>query len=160
VARDALRLRSTGKRGTFPKFSLSGAGLPTGWYLICHWRHEFTDAELQKLSVGGEVVACFVEEHVMVSRAAGWKDGRELWSVTHDAEKDLSHLDVRGTPPPQFARIRDELTAKQTPDTCDNIFDIPVSLAADIAGFRYDEHLDVDFEVLEGPSFMSRIFGK
>ena len=96
----------------------------------------------------------------MVSKAAGWKDGRELWSVTHEAEKDLHHLDARGTPPPQFARIRDELTAKQTPDACDYIFDIPVSLAADIADLRYDEQRDIKFEVLEAPSFFSRIFGR
>ncbi|HSU52524.1 MAG TPA: hypothetical protein VLT36_00535 [Candidatus Dormibacteraeota bacterium] len=157
--RKVLRLVPTGRHGTFPEFRFSGAILPTGWYLVCLWRHEFSDAELRPLSEGDEVVACFVEEHVMVSKAAGWKDGRETWAVAHEAEKNLKHLDVRGAPPPQFARIRDELFAQQTPDTCDYIFDIPVSLAADLVDFRYDERPDVDFEILERPSLLRRIFG-
>ncbi len=163
MVREAFGLRPTGKHGTFRSAKFSGAMLPSGWYLVCLNRHEFSDAQMRQLSSGdGEVVACFVEEHVMVSKAAGWKDGRELWAVTYESVlvKNPFVLDVRGTPPPQFARIRDGLFAKQTPDTCDYIFDIPVSLAADIVGFRYDERSEVDFEVLEKPSFFSRMFGR
>jgi len=34
------------------------------------------------------VVTCFVEEHVMISRATGWNDGQLRWSVKHDVLKD------------------------------------------------------------------------
>src|SRR5436309_2155175 len=41
--------------------------------------------EMRRLSRGCEAIACFVEEHVMVSRAAGWKDGEQVWCVSHFA---------------------------------------------------------------------------
>lgn len=154
-----FRVRATGQRGTFPEHRFSGTMLPTDWYLVCQWKHEFSNTEMQKLSQSGEVVGCFVEEHVMVSKAAGWKDGRQLWSVTHELEKDSKHLDVQGTPPSQFARIRDDLFAKQTAGDCDYIFDIPVALAADLTGFRYDKRPDTDFEVLKRSSLLG-IFWK
>jgi hypothetical protein len=158
--REILHLRSTGRRGYFPEFKFSGASLPTGWYLVCEWHHEFTDAELARLSENGEVVACFVEEHAMVSRAAAWKDGRQVWAVVHDAELDLRHLEVQGTPPPQFADIRDEMLAKPAPDVCDYVFNIPVSLVADLTGFRYDERPNTRFEVLERFSWFKAQFGR
>lgn len=98
----------------------------------------------------------------MVSKAAGWKDGRMLWSVLYESAlvKNPFNFDVRGAPPPQFSHIRDELFAKQTPDTCDYISDIPVALMADIVGFRYDKKHDIDFEILERRSLLSRIFDK
>ena len=96
----------------------------------------------------------------MVSTAAGWDDGRESWSVTHDAQVDLKHLEVRGEPPREFARIRDELFAKQTEDTCDYIFDIPVEVAAEVVGFRYDERQEVSFNVLKRSSLFRRMLRK
>ena len=110
----------------------------------------------------------------MVSKATGWKDGQMVWSVTHDAQKDKRHLDVQGTPPAEFAAIRDGLFAKQTPG-CDYIFDIPVETARSITGYRHDQ--DVPglsgevFEVLAGappqssappkkPTFFGRLFGR
>ncbi len=104
----------------------------------------------------------------MVSKATGWRDGKIIWSVTHDAQKDRKHLEVHGEPPPQFTTIRDELSAKDMPKVCDYLFDIPVETARSVAGYRHDE--DVPglsgevFEVLEAatqkkPSFFKRLFG-
>src|ERR1044071_5183864 len=65
--------------------------LPSGWFLVIQGRHEFKNDEVRQLSLGGEVIACFVEEHVMGSRAAGWRDGRQVWSVTqgrHEFKND------------------------------------------------------------------------
>jgi len=49
----------------------------------------------------------------MASKASEWKDGKEIWVVTHDSERADKHLDVRGDVPPQFAGIRDRLLAAQ-----------------------------------------------
>jgi hypothetical protein len=158
VVRKELRLQSTGEYHQYTKATFTGVKLPGEWYLILHRQHEFTDAELQNLSASCEVIALFVEEHVMVSKAACWKNGEEIWWVMHDSDKDLMHLDARGSLPPQYARIRDELLAKRlVPNPCDYIFDIPVSLVADITGFRYDENHELPFEVLKGPSLLRRI---
>jgi hypothetical protein len=143
--------------------SIVGALLPSGWHVISHGRHEFTDEEVARHSQGCEVVACFVEEHVMVSRAAHWKDGREIWTVAHDSQEDLSHLDVRGEPPASFPAVRDRLTKEQEGDgDVDFIFDIPVTLAAEVTGYRYDDRPDVTLEILEAverPSWFKRLFG-
>jgi hypothetical protein len=154
----ALGLRATAKPGNYHESRFSGAMTPTGWYLVCQRRHEATAAEMGRLSEGCEAAACFVEEHVMFSSASGWKDGREIWCVVHEAARDSTHLEVRGTPPPRFAAIRDELFAKQTLETCDYIFDIPVSVFADLTGFRHDARAALEFEALERPSWFARMF--
>ncbi len=76
-----------------------GANLPTGWYLVSFKRKELGADILTKLSSMAEVVYCFVEDHVMFSRASGWKDGKFLWSVTHDREKGIYHLEIKGDAP-------------------------------------------------------------
>ena len=103
----------------------------------------------------------------MVSRATGWKDGQLRWSVTHDAQKGLLHLDVQGELPPEFAAIRDgKLTEQAAGDRdVDYLFDIPVEMARSVAGYRHDEDVPglsgAVFEVLappKEPSFLKRFF--
>ena len=171
AVRDELGFRPSGQREAIPEADLSAVAMPSGWYLIVsnHSEHIGSNAILQRLSSsGGELVTCFVEEHVMVSKATGWKDGQMVWSVAHDAQKDKRHLDVQGTPLPEFTAIRDGLFAKQTPG-CDYIFDVPVETARSIVGYRHDEDVaglsgDV-FEVLvdatpKKASFFKKLFGR
>ncbi|HSY19870.1 MAG TPA: hypothetical protein VK815_16120 [Candidatus Acidoferrales bacterium] len=161
AVRDALGLRPTGQREEFPESDLCAAELPGGWYLIVsdHTEHVAPDAILQTLSAGGELVTCFVEEHVMASAAAGWQDGRKLWSVTRDAQRGGDHLAAEGDLPPEYAAIRDRLLAKQRDEDlekppanrrlqrksgdfsqmrCDYIFSIPVELAQALTGYTHD----------------------
>lgn len=153
--RDRLGFRPTGEREEFPESELSAAHLPNGWYVIVsdHTEQVASEDELQKLSASGcELVTCFVEEHVMVSAATGWKDGRKIWSISHESPKGQRHLDVQGEPPLEFPKIRDTWVAKTDPGV-DYIFEIPVAVAASVAGYRYDRSVpglsgDV-FEVLE-----------
>src|ERR1035441_6535497 len=65
-------LKNVGKE--YCKTPFCGGALPSGWYLVIHGRHEFANDEARRLSRGCEVIACFVEEHVMLSSASGWKD--------------------------------------------------------------------------------------
>jgi hypothetical protein len=167
---DELAFRPTGKREEIPESDFSAVEMPSGWYLIVsdHTEQVCPDTVLQRLSSSGrELVTCFVEEHVMVSRATGWREGRMMWSVTHDAQKGLKHLEVQGEPPPQFTAIRDELSARDTPNV-DYLFDVPVETARSVVGYRHDG--DVPglsgevFEVLEStapkrPSFFKKLFG-
>lgn len=134
---------------------------------------EASDPFLASLSAGCEVVCCFLEEHVMVSRAAGWKDGDRLWSVLHDGqEDDVGDLQVVGAPPPELATIEAAARAEQraTPEGVDFVFDVPVDLAKALTGFRHDE-LEREYELLEPvperdatpgrrPSLLARLFGR
>jgi hypothetical protein len=158
VLRD-FGLKNVGKQ--YHKTPFCGGVLPAGWFLVVHGRHEFTNDEVQRLSRGGEVVACFVEEHVMVSRAAGWKDGQQIWCVTHDAQESDRHLEVEGEPPAGFAAIRDRLTKQQEEDGgADFIWDIPVDLAKEITGYSHEETPEITLDNFVKPTFFQRVFGR
>jgi hypothetical protein len=77
--------------------------------------------------------------------------------VGHDANQGLWHLDVDGAPPPQFAGIRSRLEEQQRRENAvdraiDYLFEIPVSTAVSVAGFRYNHDMpelgERPFEVL------------
>ena len=85
---DALALRGTGTREEIPESDITGTALPGGWYMVASNRDGLRlteEAALGRLSRVGEVVMCFVEEHVMCSFAACWCDGQLVWSVYHDS---------------------------------------------------------------------------
>lgn len=169
--RDELSFGTTGAREEIPESDLTAVEMPNGWFLIVANRtgQVASDAAMRQLSSSGnELVTCFVEEHVMVSSATGWKDGQLRWSVTHDAQQGLEHLDVQGEPPPEFAGIRAQKLAEQAADdgAADWLFEIPVETARSVVGYRHDA--DVPglsgevFEVLvrpQKPSFFKRLFG-
>lgn len=152
-------LRNAGKEPC--KTPFCGGSLPGGWFLVVHGRHEFTNDEVRSLSRGGEVVACFVEEHVMVSRAAAWKDRVQVWCVTHDAQEGDDHLEVEGEPPAGFSAIRDRRILQQKEEGgADFMWNIPVDLAKEIAGYSHEETPGIAFDNFVKPTFFQRMFGR
>jgi hypothetical protein len=153
VRRD-LRLIPTGERQEFPEAPFVGAALPGGWSLIVANRdHRFGEEELlARLSVGGETVACLVEDHSMVSQASGWKAGRHIWSVFHDGSDGRGRPEQEGEVPAEFAPILKALEEEQRGgyDDVDYLYDAPAELAKALVGFRHDQRLpDVSYEVLK-----------
>lgn len=139
-----LCLRPTGARAEIPETAADGAALPGGWYLVVSNRDELKlteEATLKSLSYLGEAIACFVEEHVMVSTAMCYSKGAWIWTVKHDAQKGADHLRALGKPPAEFAAIRDRLLKEQAEGDADvdYVFEIPVELAQALTGFRHDE---------------------
>ncbi len=91
-----------------------GTWLPTGWYKIHDFDCMLREAELSpRITWGGEVVTCFVDERVMVSMASCWKDARRIWSITHDSEQGNDHLELEGDLPAEFTPIHARLSASQ-----------------------------------------------
>jgi hypothetical protein len=139
------------------------ADLPTGWYLVQRKGYECRDnAVWTRLSSGCEVVSLFVEEHVMVSHVCGWKDGRRLWSVGYDSEKDAQHLEANGDVPSEYAEIAGRV--RGDPDAgIGTFFGVPCELAATLTGYCYDapmkEQVVASFDVLTRPSLLKRLFG-
>lgn len=160
VILDALKLQPTGEREEVVESALVGAVLPGGWYAVIANRsgHELTrEGVLTRLSQGAELVRVDVEEHVMVSLVEGWRDGVRHWSVLHDGQGGLDHLETCGTPPESFKAVRDMLLDRQrgaggAEADVDFLFDVPVELARTIAGYRHDEDIPgggaMPFEVL------------
>src|SRR2546421_2194555 len=91
-----LNVYPTGTWEEFLESKIAGAQLPGGWYLVVFSRKEIGEKLLKKLSSRGELVYCFVEEHVMVSSSAYWSHEKMTWSVIHDAQKGLRDLQVAG----------------------------------------------------------------
>ncbi len=95
-----------------------------------------------------------VEEHVMFSYASGWSDGMKLWSVLHESEQSIDHLETTGDLPAAFASIRDRLRAEQQQAggeaaDLDHVFDVPVELAKALTGYCHNEARDdAAFELL------------
>lgn len=175
---EELGFRRTGQWLELPEAPLTAATLPNGWYLLVsdHTAYVASDSVLEHLTLNAEAVTCFVEEHVMFSSATGWKNGCRCWSLNHDVQHGIEHLDAEGELPPSFNSIRDRLFSKQKEENtrkagvrrpllrkrvysvhemaCDYIFDIPVELAAELTGYRHDRDIPgltgQPFEVLAG----------
>jgi hypothetical protein len=160
TVRAELGVHATGQSIAFPAPHIAGATLPGSWYLVQRNRYECHDDTVPgRLSVGCEVISLFVEEHIMVSRLSGWKDGRRLWSVVHDSEKGDQHLEASGDLPSDFAPIRDEVRARSNEMPH---FAIPCRLAEKLTGYRYDAPAkeQIAFEVLALPPWWKRIFAR
>jgi hypothetical protein len=163
-----LRLSATHAWEEIPESEIVGASLPTGWYLVLFNQKEMDDNDLEKLSSLGDVVYCLVEDHVMFSRASGWKRGKLQWSVTHDCEEGRYHLEVEGTAPSSLQSIRAEVIAKQDVAggenaNVDHVYDAPAQLAKSLTGFRHDEDIsgtkEHPFQVLQKKGFFGRFLG-
>ncbi|MCR6477263.1 hypothetical protein NU688_13970 [Variovorax sp. ZS18.2.2] len=151
-------LRATGVREELPESDFCGVDLPSGWFLVFINSADsalHSDASLRKLSLRGEVFACEIEEHVMVSAVSCWRNGSLAWSAVHDAERGLLDLEETGTLPEELPSIRARALAQHEADAdgeVDYMFEVPVELAQAAVGFRYDQDIkgagDEPFEVL------------
>jgi len=121
-----------------------------GWVFVVSPDCEFASRErVAAASRGGAAIGAYLEEHVMVSGAFGATDGRLVWSVQHDPEHGVEHLDIWGEPPPALPEIRARLLAQQEADTEDEVdfvFDAPTDLAATVCGFNPNQ-FDADVEM-------------
>lgn len=96
------------------------------------------------LSLGGEVVTCAIEEHVMYAAASCWKNGEEIWRVVHEGDKSIDHLVSQGAPPSQLPQLRQraqEAIGNEAGEEypVDYFFELTANLARDLVGFRHDE---------------------
>ncbi len=107
--------------------------------------HPFTEEDvLSKLSKECFAVVCQVEEHVMASAAFAYQNGKKVWDVTHESELGKRHLLESGQLPSEYLQVRDTLIKEQDVGDreahgVDYIWDIPVTLAYEVVGFRHDD---------------------
>ncbi|HEX5104526.1 MAG TPA: hypothetical protein VFV87_11975 [Pirellulaceae bacterium] len=143
---DELGLRSTGEFADVPDSPIVGTLVPTGWFVV-YYNRIIGDGDVKALSAGCEIITCDIEEHVMYSGAAYWRNCRQIWSVVHQSVQGLDHLRTVGELPLEFVAIRDKLITESrltrgTELAADYVFDIPIELAKAITGFRHDEDIE------------------
>lgn len=140
----ATGMRDTGVVDEVNEAPFSCAEIPTGWTVLYSNNYLYAPSRhLKRLSRNRRILACISEEHVMFSAASLYVNGDEAWAVYHYPQSGLFDLSVSGNPPAQFVDIRDRQIEKQRQaggetSMVDHVFDIPIALAADICGYRYD----------------------
>ena len=141
---DEFGVRQTGQYEEIPESPVTGAMLPSGSYLL-YINDEIVpdDRVFRRLSKNASLIACHVNETVMNSYTSSWVEGVEKWSVFHDAQQGIKHLETTGIIPEQLKPIQEKLFAEQggSEDT-DYIFDIPIELFAALGGIRYDRDIE------------------
>ena len=140
----------TGEMDEYFEEEHSGGELPGGWYVVV--TNDLSLLEASKLahwSAGGRLVAAVVHEDAMNALATEWRDGRQVWSVSHDGSEGGDTLEVEGALPDVFEELKQEAmaaTAEVEGGSGNFAFDIPLDLAAEVTGFRHDE-LGFDDEI-------------
>jgi hypothetical protein len=137
----------TGQREEIPESPFVAALLPNGAYLLyISDKNKIVpdDQVFARLSKGASLIACYANETVMNSYACAWADGVECWSVFHDPNQGIKHLETSGSLPAEMQPIRDQLFSEQDGDRdsgTDYVFDVPVELFAALGGIRYDSDI-------------------
>jgi hypothetical protein len=147
VGLSRLGLSLTARSSSFGQERYLGRSLPGAWYLVVErkWNSKIvSSSSLSALSADCEVVAGWVEEHVMFSAAEGWRDGQKTWRLEHDAEKSDRHIECSGEPPTTYPAALAEAEAEQDAEDAgskevDFYFEIPLQVARSIVGFKHDE---------------------
>ena len=133
----------TDEREEVPESPVTGAMLPSGAYLLyINDEIEPDDRVFARLSKNASLLACYANETVMNSCASSWANGVKQWSVFHDAQQGIKHLEITGDVPEQLKAIQKRLFAEQESGDADHIFDIPVELFAALGGIRYDQDIE------------------
>ena len=158
-----LALTPTGEMTDYGEAMFTGRDLPSGWFLLVinECEHKFIEpSSLRSLSGNCEVIACSIEEHVMVCTSEMWRNGEQVWRIEHDAQQGIDHLSASGAVPEIFFATRAECAGQQEQaggrkaDT-DYFFEIPLQTANAIVGFKHDESEleDESFELFKEGTF-------
>jgi hypothetical protein len=145
-----LGLRDTGRADGYFEADYSGAQVSGGWYVVIDKQFAlFAGDAFARISHRARIVCVAMGEGFGMSVAYEWVNGREIWSIEHDANvKD--DLRAEGALPAQFVAIRDRQAALQrNSHGVDYLFDVPIEVANTILPFRPDK-----MPALFGPRFM------
>ena len=121
--------------------------LSESWALILATRCDFApSAPLAAISRNTAIYAFYAEEHVMVSGISAWQAGKEQWSVDHDPNNGIDHLEINGTPPDIVGKARARRLNQQvnaaTGITVDYIFSVATDVGEELVGYRYDKYVE------------------
>lgn len=145
---DALHLEDSGDVVSAGDADVAGAALPQGGYVIVaneFWHSLIHPPKLAALSLAAPVTGCTESESVNAASAFFWRDGEQIWQVTHIADQGAEHLDIDGDAPAQTATLLADAIARHRAEGHDAVYGVPAAVAKSMAGFRYGEHRGLHF---------------
>ena len=112
---DALKLKDSGKKEEALESEYDAIETARHYIVIEEGRDNIITraSTLARLSNAFDVVSCFVDERTMRSRASLWSAGVERWSVFHDAQESVYHLEITGHIPDILEPIKQRLFKEQ-----------------------------------------------
>jgi hypothetical protein len=96
----------------------------------------------ERVSLGAQLVMCNIEEHVMVSEAYSYTDGKLDWLIQHNIDETEDEIVFKGQPPASLhLAIANAAELDRSQGGADYYFDVPMDVVGPIAGFRPDEEI-------------------
>lgn len=144
----ALHLEDTGSAVGAGEGEIAGAALPQGGYVVvanAFWHAVIHPAKLAALSRESAVVGCAESENVNASTAFAWRDGEQIWQVTHLLDEGAEHLEIEGDAPAETAKLLAQAIAQHRAEGYDAVYGVPAAVAKSRAGFRYGEDRGLRF---------------
>jgi len=144
----ALSLDDTGAAVSAGECDVAGAALPQGGYVVvanAFWHALIHPTKLASLSLKAPVIGCAESENVNASTAFLWRDGEQVWQVTHMRDEGAGHLDIEGDAPRETAALREQAIKRHRADGYDAVYGVPSTVAKSSSGFRFGEHRGLRF---------------
>jgi hypothetical protein len=122
--------------------------LQSGWTVVLSYRQDQRlPTLLPALSTRWRAMGFDCYDVVMFSGAREFRDGRLLWSVEMNPDKDHRTLQITGEPPTELAAIQQSLLAEQAEvdaevDEVNYLYNAPQDLSAALTGFEPGESID------------------
>lgn len=132
--------------------AVAGGGLPGGPYVIVldgFWHPMLHPSAMQALSSDCVVVGYSESENSNTSLAFLYREGRQVWQVSHVLDEGDDNLHVAGAAPAAVASLLAKAKAARATSGHDAVFGVPVALASSVCGFRHDAPSDIAFTRLE-----------
>lgn len=144
----ALNLEDTGAAAGVGEGEIAGAPLPQGGYVVvanAFWHALIHPAKLSALSLKASVAGCAESENANASTAFLWRDGQQIWQITHLLDEGAEHLETEGEPPRETAALLKQAIARHRADGHDAVYGVPAAVARSCTGFRYGEDRGLRF---------------
>ncbi len=107
---------------------------------------------MRKVSVNANVLAFSMDDHVMNSTCKAWKNGKNIWAVVHNGDKDVLNITERGELPEFYESMKKGYIKRQkgAEDDVDLFFDMPADIIREVTGFNLNgKSAGTDFEILD-----------
>jgi hypothetical protein len=122
--------------------------LPNGWLVVIGDGRDAMETvqpeHARELSVGTESLHFYCDDTPMCASISAYRDGKEVWSLTHDRDNNAEMPMIEGTPVTVVGDVVTRVQRQQEeagPDGADFVYEAAPEIGLAITGFRHDKTL-------------------